>query len=77
MDNWYGVAAPARTPAAVVTKLHAEVVRALKSPDVEERLRRDGSEPVGNAPDELAAIVRSDLQRWRKHVKEAGIKVES
>jgi len=77
VDNWYSVAAPARTPPTVVKKLHAEVVRALKSPDVEERLRRDGSEPVGNAPDELAAIVRSDLQRWRKQVKEAGIRPES
>src|SRR5688572_3378893 len=77
VDNWYGVAAPARTPAAVVTKLHAEIVRALKSPEVEERLRRDGSEPVGNTPDELAAIVRADVQRWRKQVKEAGIKPES
>ena len=77
VDNWYGVAAPARTPLTVVTRLHAEVVRALKTPEVEERLRRDGSETVGNAPDELAAIVRSDLARWRKHVKEAGIKPES
>jgi tripartite-type tricarboxylate transporter receptor subunit TctC len=76
VDNWYSLAAPARTPVAVVTKLHTEVVRALKSPEVEERLRRDGSEPVGNAPDELAAIVRGDVQRWRKHVKEAGIKPE-
>src|SRR5688572_4489676 len=77
VDNWYGLAAPARTPAAVVMKLHAEVVRALKSPEVGERLRRDGSEPVGNTPDELAAIVRADVQRWRKQVKEAGIKPES
>ena len=77
VDNWYGVAAPARTPLTVVTKLHADVVRALKTPEVEERLRRDGSETVGNAPGELAAIVRSDLARWRKYVKEAGIKPES
>jgi len=77
VDNWYGVAAPARTPRTVVTTLHAEVVRALRSPEVEERLRRDGSEPVGNAPEELAAIVRSDLQRWRKQVKDAGIRPES
>ena len=77
VDNWYGVAAPARTPRVVITKLHSELVRALKSPEVEDRLRKDGSEPVGNSPEEFAAIVRDDLQRWRKHVKEAGIKPES
>lgn len=76
VDNWYGVAAPARMPRAVVTKLHAEVIRALKSADVTGRLRKDGSDAVGNSPEEFAAIVRNDLQRWRKQVKEAGIKAE-
>jgi tripartite-type tricarboxylate transporter receptor subunit TctC len=60
-----------------MTKLHSQLVRALRSPEVEERLRKDGSEPVANSSEELAAIVRDDLQRWRKHVKEAGIKAES
>jgi tripartite-type tricarboxylate transporter receptor subunit TctC len=77
VDNWYGVAVPARTPRVVITRLHSEIVRALKSPEVEDRLRKEGSEPVGNSPEELTAIVRDDLQRWRKHVKEAGIKLES
>jgi tripartite-type tricarboxylate transporter receptor subunit TctC len=77
VDNWYGVAAPAKTPRVVLAKLHAELVRALRSPEVDERLRKEGAEPVGNAPDEFTGIVASDLQRWRKHVKEAGIKVES
>ncbi len=77
VDNWYGVAAPARTSRDVVAKLHAEIVRALKSAEVTDRLRKDGSDAVGNSPDEFAAIVRNDLQRWRKQVKEAGIKAES
>lgn len=77
VDNWYGVAAPAKTPPAIVAKLHAEIVRALRTPAIEQRLRADGSEPGGNSPDEVTAIVRNDLQRWRKIVKDAGIKPES
>jgi tripartite-type tricarboxylate transporter receptor subunit TctC len=77
VDNWYGVAVPAKTPVPVVTKLHAEIARALKHPSVEQRLRADGSEPGGATPAEIAAIVRNDLQRWRKIVKDAGIKAES
>ena len=77
VDNWYGVAVPAKTPSAVVAKLHAELVRALKTPMLEQRLRTDGSEPGGSSPEQTAVIVRDDLQRWRKIVKEAGIKAES
>lgn len=77
VDNWYAAAAPARTPPAVVARLNAEMARALRQPAVEQRLRADGSEPVGNSVQEMTAIVRSDLQRWRKIVKEAGIKPES
>lgn len=77
VDNWYAAAVPARTPPAVVAKLNAEIVRALKHPAVEQRLRTDGSEPVGNSVQEMTNVVKSDLQRWRKIVKEAGIKPES
>ena len=77
VDNWYGVAVPAKTPPAIVKTLHGEIVRALRSPAVEQRLRADGSEPGGNSPAEVSAIVRNDLERWRKIVKEAGIKAES
>jgi len=75
VDNWYSVAAPARTPSATISRLHTEVVRALKSPEVEQRLRTDGSEPAGISPQEISAIVRNDLQRWRKYVKQTGIGV--
>ena len=77
VDNWYGVAAPARTPRVVIATLRRELARALKSPEIEDRLRRDGSEPVGSSPDDFSAVVRDDLQRWRKHVKAAGIKSDS
>jgi len=77
VDNWYAAAVPAKTPPAVVAKLNAEIVRALKQPSVEQRLRTDGSEPVGNSVQDMTNVVRNDLQRWRKIVKEAGIKAES
>jgi tripartite-type tricarboxylate transporter receptor subunit TctC len=77
VDNWYGVGVPARTPAAIVARLHSEIARALKAPAVEQRLRADGSEPSAIPPAEISAIVLSDVQRWRKIVKENGIKAES
>jgi tripartite-type tricarboxylate transporter receptor subunit TctC len=57
--------------------LHSEIARALKAPAVEQRLRADGSEPSAIPPAEISAIVLSDVQRWRKIVKENGIKAES
>lgn len=76
VDNWYGIAAPAKTPREVVMRLHAAAVRALALPELRERLRGDGAETVGNTPEELAVIVRDDLARWRRQVKVAGIKPE-
>jgi tripartite-type tricarboxylate transporter receptor subunit TctC len=77
VDNWYGVAAPAKTPAALIAQLNEIIVRALKTPEVAERLLRDGSEPTPTTPAAFMATVRSDLERWRKQVKESGIKPES
>jgi len=77
VDNWYAAAVPAKTPPAVVAKLNAEIVRALKQTAVEQRLRTDGSEPVGNSVQDMTNIVKNDLQKWRKIVKEGGIKPES
>lgn len=74
IDNWYGVAAPAKTPGAVVMKLNDLIVRALKTPELAERFRRDGSEPTGSTPEAFTATVRGDLERWRKQIKESGIK---
>lgn len=76
VDNWYGIAAPAKTPRAIVSSLHAAAVRALNLPELRERLRQDGADAVGNSAEDLALIVRDDLARWRKQVREAGIKPE-
>jgi tripartite-type tricarboxylate transporter receptor subunit TctC len=75
-SSWQGVLAPARTPQAVLDRLHREIVKALHSPEVERRLRADGSEIGGIAPDAFAAYIRSEIAKWTRVVKEAGIKTE-
>ena len=76
VDNWYGIAAPAKTPREIVARLQGAAARALQIPELRERLRQDGADAVGNSTAEFTAIVRDDLERWRKQVREAGIKPE-
>jgi tripartite-type tricarboxylate transporter receptor subunit TctC len=74
--GWYGVLAPAKTPPALVDKLNAEIVRGLKSPDVQSKLAADGSEAVGSTPAEFGAHIKSEVAKWARITKEAGIKAE-
>lgn len=75
--QWFGLLAPAATPREVVARLHAASVRALQDPQVKERFLIDGGETVGNSPEEFAAIIRSDLAKWGRLVKVAGIKPDT
>jgi tripartite-type tricarboxylate transporter receptor subunit TctC len=70
---WYGFLAPARTPNRIVTLLHAESMKALQQPEVTERLASLGTEPVGNAPAQFSEQIRSELVKWVKVVRAAGI----
>ena len=74
VTTWFGLLAPARTPATIVRKLHLETVKALAPPDVRARLADLGMEGIGNSPDEFAAIIKSEIPKWAKVIKEAGIK---
>ena len=74
--SWYGVFAPAKTPAAVVNKLHSEIRAALKAPAVRDSLTAIGMEPVGNAPAEFKAFVERSIKRYAEVVKLAGIQAE-
>jgi tripartite-type tricarboxylate transporter receptor subunit TctC len=76
VENWYGVAAHARTPADILLRLNKELVRALRSPEVNGRIAQEGAHPIGNSAAEFSAIIRHDVQRWRAVAKEAGIKAE-
>ena len=74
--EWYGVVAPAATPRETLVKLNAAVVRALRDPDVSARLSGIGQTPSPSTPEEFAAQIRSDYERWGKVVKASGAKVE-
>ena len=71
--TWYGLLAPAGTATDIVNKLNAEVVTALKNPDMHDRLSREGADPVGNSPAEFAKHIQVEIEKWRKVVKAAGI----
>jgi tripartite-type tricarboxylate transporter receptor subunit TctC len=75
-STWHGWLAPAGTPAAVLGRLNAELVKASRSPDVVDRLAPDGGEPVGSTAEQFARFIDADLARWSKLVKEAGIRFE-
>ncbi|HUF81236.1 MAG TPA: tripartite tricarboxylate transporter substrate binding protein [Burkholderiales bacterium] len=76
VSTWWGIAAPARTPPAILDRLHKETVRALHSPAVSERLTTLGAEIVGNSPAQYAAYIRDEIAKWDKVIKAAGIKAQ-
>jgi tripartite-type tricarboxylate transporter receptor subunit TctC len=74
--NWYVLLAPAGTPHAIVERLNIESVRAMHEPDVRERLRGLGGEPVSGSPDDTAAFLRKEYEQWGRVIREAGIKAD-
>ncbi len=74
--GWYGVVAPKRTPTAIVDRLSRTIAEALRSPDVKERLMSDGSETVGSTPVAFEQHMRNEVARFRKVIREAGIRRE-
>jgi len=74
--NWYGVAAPAATPRAVVAKLNAEIARVLALPDVRERLLNLGMEVETGSPDAFAEYIKREIAKWARVVKSAGIRLD-
>ena len=72
----YGLFAPAKTPAAIVERLNAEVVRFLGRTDAKEKLLATGVEPIGSSPQELAAAMKSESARMGKVIRSAGIREE-
>jgi len=73
---WYGVLAPAGTPAAIVTRLHTELMTALRTPDLKDKLVSQGLEPASYTPEEFSALIVSELAKWAKVVAAAGVKNE-
>jgi tripartite-type tricarboxylate transporter receptor subunit TctC len=73
-SNWNALFAPAKTPAAIVNKVNASVVKILSDPEVAQRLASQGADPAPGTPDALARYMRTDHERWKKVIKSAGIK---
>jgi len=74
--NWQGVLAPGATPRPIVSRLHQDIVRVLRLPELGGRFLKDGVEVIGNTPEEFAAIIRSDVRKYAELVRRAGIRAE-
>jgi tripartite-type tricarboxylate transporter receptor subunit TctC len=74
VTQWYAVFAPAGTPKAVVDRLHGDIVKVLQLSEVTMRMTADGAESVGSTPQQLAAHVKAERDKWAKVIKQAGIK---
>lgn len=75
-NAWIGVVAPAATPAPILARIHAEVVKVLMQPDVREALHARLMEPVGNTPEQFAAFMREELERWGPIIRSNNIKLD-
>jgi tripartite-type tricarboxylate transporter receptor subunit TctC len=73
---FYGLSVPAKTPKAIIDRLHTETVKAIKTPEVDEKLRGLGADPVGNTPEQYTAFMQAEIAKWAKVIKAAGIKGE-
>jgi tripartite-type tricarboxylate transporter receptor subunit TctC len=76
VDAWFGMFAPAGTPAAVVRRLNTEFVKAVRSHDLSKRLTEQGLDVVTNTPEEFAALIARDTVKLGKVVRDSGAKVE-
>ena len=76
LSVWFGVLAPAGTPREIVQRLNTEIVRILQSPDVKERFLKQGVDVQTSTPEQFDAFVRSEVVRWAKVIKDAGIRAD-
>ena len=74
--GWFGWVAPARVSNEIIVRLNREIVRILKLPDMQERLRQLGSDPAGNSPTEFAAFIKSEQVKWAGVIRQAKIQAE-
>ena len=74
--GWNGILAPAGTSRAIIDRLHKEIVLVVQSPEFSKQLAIEGAIPIGNSPAEFAGVIKADIEKWAKVVKEAGIRPE-
>ena len=71
--SWFGLMAPGKVSGAIVNLLNTEVVRILKTPEVTVRITGDGAMIIGNTPQEFAAYIKADMDKWAKVIRASGI----
>ena len=76
MGSWFSIMAPAKTPPALVKKLNGEIVKAMTGPDMKSRLEQEGADPLVSSAEEHAAYMKSELDRWSKVIRSAGLKLQ-
>ena len=76
VDAWFGLFAPARVPPRIVEKLYVEASRAVRAPELERRMQAEATDVVGNPPQEFAAQVKAEYEKWRSLVARAGLKIQ-
>ncbi len=74
--NWYGMLAPRAVPAPVLARIHSDVVGALRAPDVEQVLIKDGAEVIGNTPQQFAAFIRAEIDKYANVVKQRNLSAQ-
>ena len=75
-ENWYGMVAPAGTPAAVVATLNKAAVEAMRDPEVKDKLASQGATLVGDTPEQFRTFIDSEIKKWAKVITDAGVKTE-
>ena len=76
VGSWYGFHAPAGTPPAIIGKLHAEMAKAMNTPELRERFASVGADTVANTPEQYGAFVQAELRKWGKVIRAAGVKAD-
>jgi tripartite-type tricarboxylate transporter receptor subunit TctC len=74
--SWYAMLVPAKTPPAVIQKLHAETVRALKAPEIMDILAKAGTDPLGNTPAEAETFLKAEIARWGNVIRQAKVRID-
>ncbi len=74
--NWNGIVAPAKTPREIVARLNRDFVRVIQLPEVKERVEAQGNIVIGDTPEQFAAYIRADSEKWSKVIRQVGIKLD-
>ena len=74
--GWNGILAPAGTPRPIIDRLNGEIVKVVRSPEFGQVMTGEGATAVGNTPAEFATVIRADVMKWAKIIKDAGIRAE-